>query len=458
MRRKKGGFKKIVIVLFLGGLIGGGVYLYNSQMFERQKPQISLQDSIYWNLKKPIQVKISDESGIKFARVTIEDGNNTIVLANNIYKDKEQKELTINATLPRTAFLDKKSNLTLHVETSDNSLWNFFMGNEARKSTPIVIDTISPILHTLINSYSIRRGGVGTVIFKSEDKNLASLHVKTSSGRIFKPTPFYKKGYYIALVAWESSQKNFSATIVAKDRAGNETKNSVRFYLLAKNYKTSKLKLTDKFIEGKITQLAQNYSQDDISSMGMVERFKYVNEELRGANEALIAKTTMPTNTQMIGSFYLQSFYPLRNGAAVASFGDHRFYTYNNEEISQSYHLGLDLASTAQADIKTSNDGLVVFAKDNGIYGNSLIINHGLGVYSLYSHCSSFNVSEGDSVKAGDVIAKTGVTGLALGDHLHFGMIVQGVEVRPEEWMDKKWFKDNITNIIKDAKKMIDRK
>lgn len=457
MARRKGGFGKILLLLALASIIGGVAFLYNSKMFEREKPHISLDDAIYWNLKKPIQIKITDESGIKFARVTIKDANNTIVLANNLYKEKKQ-EVVINATLPRTAFLDKKSNLTLHVETSDNSMWNFFMGNEATKSTPIVIDTISPILHTLINSYSIRKGGVGTVIFKSTDKNLANLYIKTDSGRIYKPTPFYKKGYYISFVAWESSRKNFSATIIAQDKAGNKAKNSVKFYLLSKKYKTSKLKLTDKFINGKITELAQNYSQADVATMSLVERFKYINEALRKENETLIRKKTTPTTKEQIDSFFLKQFYPLRNGAAVASFGDHRYYSYQGNEISESYHLGLDLASTAQADIKSSNDGVVIFAKDSGIYGNSLIIDHGLGVYSLYSHCSSFNVNEGDQVKAGDVIAKTGVSGLALGDHLHFGILVQGVEVRPEEWMDKKWFRDNITNVIKDAKKIIDRK
>lgn len=458
MRRKKGSFRKIVILLVLIVLVGGVAYLYNSEMFERKKPIISLQDSIYWNLKKPIEIKIADESGIKFARVTIEDGENTIVLANNVYKDKKQQEVTINASLPRTAFLDKKSNLVLHVETSDNSMWNFFMGNEAKKSTPIIIDTINPLLHVLINSYSIRKGGVGTVIFKSSDKNLESLYIQTNSGKIYRPTPFYKPGYYISFVAWESDQKDFSATIIAQDKAKNQARNSIRFYLLSKTYKTSKLKLTDNFIDGKITQLVQNYSQKDFSAMSMVERFKYVNEELRQKNETLIGQVTKLTNKQMVSSFYLKPFYPLRNGAAVASFGDHRFYSYNGEQISESYHLGLDLASVAEANIKSTNSGIVVFAKDNGIYGNNLIINHGLGVYSLYGHCSSFNVNEGDIVKTGDIIAKTGVSGLALGDHLHFGILVQGVEVRPEEWMDKKWFKDNITNIIEDAKKMIDRK
>jgi murein DD-endopeptidase MepM/ murein hydrolase activator NlpD len=58
-------------------------------------------------------------------------------------------------------------------------------------------------------------------------------------------------------------------------------------------------------------------------------------------------------------------------------------------------------------------------------------------------------------LKQGDVIAETGTSGLALGDHLHFGIMIQGIEVRPEEWLDKSWIKANITNVIKEAKKII---
>ena len=175
------------------------------------------------------------------------------------------------------------------------------------------------------------------------------------------------------------------------------------------------------------------------SSLSRLEKFKYVNETMRQSNEEAILNVPSVVPTARISDFSIKPFYPLRNGKVVASFGDHRFYEYEKQPGSESHHLGLDLASNAQAPMQTSNDGLVVFAKENGIYGNNIILDHGLGVYSLYGHCSSYMTKEGDVVKAGDSIAKTGTTGLALGDHLHFGMYVQGVDVRPEEWMDSVW-------------------
>ena len=146
---------------------------------------------------------------------------------------------------------------------------------------------------------------------------------------------------------------------------------------------------------------------------------------------------------------------PLKNAMKVADFADHRFYSYNEDFLSDSYHMGIDLASVARDDIYSSLSGKVVFAGDNGIYGINIIIDHGFGIYSLYGHCSSKLVAKGDEVKAGDIIAKTGITGLALGDHLHFGILVQGVEVRPEQFQDETWIKTNITSVFEESKKII---
>jgi len=115
------------------------------------------------------------------------------------------------------------------------------------------------------------------------------------------------------------------------------------------------------------------------------------------------------------------------------------------------------MASNAMAKIKPQNDGDVVFADYNGIYGNMPIVHHGLGLYTLYGHCSSINVNSGDSIMAGTHMANTGKSGYAMGDHLHFGVLIQGREVRPAEWMDSTWMKLNIGNVIKSAKEIIDR-
>ena len=189
-----------------------------------------------------------------------------------------------------------------------------------------------------------------------------------------------------------------------------------------------------------------------------LEQFKIINETIREKNENLIHSLSSKVSDKLIKRWSIKPFYPLKNAKKVASFGDHRFYYFNGKPVSESYHLGLDLASVKMAKIKSSNPGRVVFAGYNGIYGNMPLIDHGLGLYTLYGHCSTLLSSEGEDVARNSVIAKTGKTGLALGDHLHFGVIVQGVEVRPIEWMDGHWIQNNIISVMNIARKMIDRR
>jgi murein DD-endopeptidase MepM/ murein hydrolase activator NlpD len=230
----------------------------------------------------------------------------------------------------------------------------------------------------------------------------------------------------------------------------------IPFYHGNPKYKTSYIRATDKFIDGKITDLASS-DPEYAEITDKFEKLKAINETMRLKNEALIHKLGSHVSDEILDSWKIKKFYPLKNGKKVASFGDHRYYYYGSKEhvISESYHVGYDLASNSMADIKASNPGKVVFADENGIYGNMPMIDHGLGLYTLYGHCSQLLVKEGDEVATGQVIAKTGKTGLALGDHLHFGILVQGIEVRPVEWFDQKWITKFIDNVFKESDRII---
>ncbi|MDD2383208.1 MAG: M23 family metallopeptidase [Sulfurospirillaceae bacterium] len=455
MRNQRKSSASLILGVLLLAMVGGVAYLYNSSLFERIPPSIVLEKEIDWNLKEPIVVHVKDNRGLRFVRATLSDGEKNAVLESREFKILEES-VDLNLTFPRTGFGANKKVFELTVEATDASKWNFFEGNSFVAKSVIKVDTRRPELAIIGSSYKIMKGGAASVVFKAEDDAMKALYIETNFGKKFYPTPFYKNGYYVSLVAWPSRAENFSASIVAIDKAGNISKAHIPYFLQDKKYKTSTIALQDKFLDGKIADLTAEVAPEN-NGLEHLKKFKFVNEDLRIGNENNILKVTSNVPTQMINDFAVKTFYPLRNGKVVASFGDYRFYEYDKVPVSESYHLGLDLASNAQAGMQTSNDGVVVFARENGIYGNNIIISHGLGVYSLYGHCSSYLVKEGDVVKAGDVIAKTGMTGLALGDHLHFGMYVQGIDVRPEEWMDESWLKDNIFSIMNSAKKIIDR-
>jgi len=454
MYKKKRSASSVIFLIIIFSLLAGALYLYNSAMFERDKPSINVKSKIYWNLKEPIKVTLNDASGIKYYTVVLKTATEEYVLKREVLHNP-LTHIDLDITFAKARTLLKEKSAVLKIHANDASRWNLFSGNNASAEATIIIDKKRPTLSVVTNSYGIRRGGSALVIAKVKDENLDEFYIDNGAGKHFKLQPFYKEDYFIALVAWPVNSKKFRATLIANDFAGNRARTPINFRLKEKKYRLSHLKLKSSFIDGKITQLAQEHNSEDIEDG--IERFKYVNETLRNDNEKLIHDIASKISDERIDNFKLEPFYPLKNAAAVASFGDHRKYSYQKNEVSQSYHLGLDLASVKMAPIVTQNDAKVIYASENGIYGSMLMLDFGLGLTTVYGHCTNILVDVDSFVSKGTQIANTGMTGLALGDHLHFGTLVQGVEVRPEEWMDKQWFRLNVSNVIKDAKKIIIR-
>ncbi len=458
--RRSSGSLWIVVLLALVGL---GVFIYTSKNFEHNAPHIESGNSTFWNRKDPLVIKVSDESGLKSYEVKVTDGKSEIVVANEMILENITEKL-VEIKYPKKAvngiLLDPKAKkLQITFTATDKSNWNFFQGNTVTKKINVHIDYKRPDINILSNSYSITKGGSALVVFQVKDDIALKSFFVEAGGRQFKAQPYKKEGYYATLLAWPFNVDNFVANITAEDMAGNKRIANVPLYLLNKNYRTSWIQAKDKFIDGKISDLIDTepkYSTID----DRLEKLKTINETMRLENEVLIHELSKNVSDEMLDSWKIKKFYPLRNGAKVASFGDERHYYYKDKsnEVSESYHLGLDMASTKMAKVVSSNAGTVVYDEYNGIYGNMPMIDHGLGLYTLYGHCSNILVQKGDTVAPGFKIAQTGKSGLALGDHLHFGILVQGIEVRPEEWMDSKWIHDKIDKVFKEADKIIDAK
>lgn len=451
---------KIIVFVFVLLFAGAGISLVPGiGLFEEDAPSIEINatngDTIYINPKNPFAIALSDKSGI---------GDVEISFVNNLSEQKilssnfsGKKNLLLQVELPKTLKYKNGDAYGLKIKVNDTSYAKFFTGNTLTKEIKMQIDTRPPDVLVINQSYKIIQGGAAVAVFRVSDTSgmVKDLHVASSFGKEFKVVPFYKEGYYAVLLAWPTTQQNFSAQVVATDLAGNIAKMPIRLYLQSKKYKESHITINNAFIDGKISELANMYASN-VNEMDAIAKFKFVNEELRNANEKLIHNITSKIEEESLSEFFIKPFYPLRNGATVASFGDHRFFHFDGALLSESYHMGLDFASTAMATIVATNPGKVVFAEENGIYGLNLIIYHGFGLYTLYGHCTSAMHQEGEMLAAGANLATTGTTGLALGDHLHFGVIIQGIEVRPEEWMDKKWMKENVFDILENSKKSID--
>lgn len=455
--QKKKSLTKLLLGLMALLIILGGGYIYLTPAFEQNKPIIKCDENIYWNLKSKIKINIQDESGIKYYKVTFKDGQKDIVLNKKVLTNIK-KDITIEIAPPKLDMFYKGTAVTLEVEAVDNSKWNFFDGNKIVKTINVKIDTKKPKANVLSNSRYIQRGGSAVIVVEVKDKNLKDSYISFNDTKRFKLTPYYKKNYYVALIAWPIDIEKFNkVNLIAIDKANNKTITKVPFYIQNKKIKQKNIQLNEKFINNISSGvLEQSFEKVPKNTKDI---FLYSNEVLRQKNIATIEKTAKKAmNNNIVTNFKIKAFKRLRGSKTVAGYAERRHYYLNGEQIDEAWHLGIDWASVKNAPIRVSNSGKVIFNGYLGLYGNAIIINHGMGLASLYAHTSNQYIDVGDEVKKNQKIAQTGSTGAVFGDHLHFGILVQGIEVNPLEWMDRNWIKVRITNILNSAKKEIDGK
>jgi len=191
-----------------------------------------------------------------------------------------------------------------------------------------------------------------------------------------------------------------------------------------------------KVVPGILEQVSERGPDGDL-----LDRYLWINRELRRRNNEEIRTLTSAATPER---YWSQPFLQLRNTQVEAVFADHRKYFYQGRLVDEQVHLGFDLASVAHSPVEAANTGRVVFAGNLGIYGNTVIVDHGWGLYSLYADLSRIDVESGRLVERGEPLGNTGQTGLAGGDHLHFSMLVQGEQVSPLEWWDPNWVGNHV--------------
>ncbi len=455
--RSKNSFGKIVLVLLLL-VIGSGIgFLYVSPQFEKNSPVIEFEEGIYWNLKDKLKLKIKDDTGVKYYRVIFKDNSGEKVLKSEVLTIP-QKNIELDIQAPKLDMFFKTKEISIIVEAVDNSKWNFLDGNTVRKSFRIKIDAKKPIANVISNSLAIRRGGSAVAIVEVRDDNIKDAYITFNKEQRFELTPFYKDGYYVSLIAWPVTIKNFSrVSLVVVDKANNTSITKIPLFIRELKIKNDNIKISENFIKNiSATVLEQS---DVMVPNDTAEIFVKENRELRDKNvKSLQTITTELMSKDMVTDFEIKPFRRLRGSRTVASFAERRHYYYDNNKIDEAWHLGADWASVKNAPIRTYNEGKVIFNDYLGIYGNTLIIDHNMGLATLYAHTSVSKVNVGDEVKYKQIIANTGASGAVFGDHLHFGVLIQGIEVNPLEWMDKNWIKTRITDILNESKEIINSK
>jgi hypothetical protein len=420
----------------------GGFWLFGSTL-DIGKPEIRIpQDVSMIGRQKVIEVIFSDRgSSLRDTSITISQGDKTHTLYAVNYPKKGTSEQTISVTIDPLSIAMQDGPATLNIKAVDYSLFK----NQTLLSRPLTIDLHPPQIYLLNPQNIINPGGTCVTLYRTSkpvvisgiqvDERFFSAYLTTISGK-----PFHIAYFSLPMEARQGSTR---IKVVAQDQAGNESAVALPHLIKNRKFRTDKINLSDQFLQQKMPE----FQMTDIGLRGKkpVETFIYVNTVMRQDNLKTIQSLTRKSEARQL---WTDTFLRMKNAAPKALFGEKRIWLYDGKAIGESLHEGVDLASLEHAPIEAANSGLVVYAGPLGIYGNTVILDHGFSLFTLYGHLSTINVKAGQAVRKQEVMGNSGISGLAGGDHLHFSILVGGQFVNPLEWWDAHWIADNVTKKI----------
>ena len=452
--KKKSSIGITIFFVFILIILGAGAAGYFI-LFETEKPLVTLKKEIkYLGKTTEISFQATDKrSGIKSIVFEIEQKGTK----KEFYKKTFERRTWMNISgagpndIDDKAVFDlskvklKNGEAQLTITVYDFSLNGILKGNSAVITQPVIIDTRPPNVIVKHTQRYIRPGGSGFVVYDLTEPS--SYHGVIVNDRFFPGFPMEdRENRYLAYIAlpWDTTKIQLSR-VVARDLAGNEGKSVFSMILKQKKYKSDRINVSEGFLSSKIPEFEGN-STEVIKGDTLIEKFLYVNNDIRRLNALKITELCgNPLEKQLWQDKFLRM-----SGQNMAGFAEQRTYYHNDTAVDQQVHLGMDIASTVSVPIKAANRGKVIFADYLGIYGNTVVLDHGQGVFSLYSHLSRIDIPNDEVVDQGTVIAHSGSTGMAGGDHLHFSILINGVFANPIEWMDQNWIDININDILRD--------
>jgi len=420
-------------------LISAGIFFFFTY-YEGEQPVIaisSVPDMI--GREKMLEIHCSDrKSGIRLVSVSITQDEKKYQLETVSIPHRGITEQVIPVLIHPKDLKLHDGQATLDISVTDQSLRK----NTASKTFTVTIDTVPPRIIQLNPLHYANPGGSAVTVY-SIPEEIAETYVYVGDN-IFPSYPITLAGKscyvcYFALPMDSTGIKDGMIGIAAKDKAGNLAKSSLPIHMRQKSFRDRTMTISKGFLERKIPDLEQYNNM--IKYESPIEAFRYINDRMRAENNEKIRSICQQSADRQL---WKGSFIRMKNAATMAMFGDKRTYVFEGQKIGTSIHDGVDLASVRNATVHAANSGTIAFTGYLGIYGNSILIDHGLGLFSFYAHLETIDVTEKQSVNKGMPIGRTGTSGWAGGDHLHFGIFVGGQFVDPQEWWDPHWIQDNV--------------
>ena len=441
-RRKTRGDRKAGPLLWLVPVaLAGLVVWWGAKKLDWGDPWVKLSEQIeVIGVKTPLTLKAGDaHSGLREIVVTVsQDGQEKVVLNRTFPPGGDPgQEVEVPVTIEAKTLGLKEGKGTLMVRVRDRSWRNFFKGRTQSLKEDVVIDLVPVNLTFLSVNHLLHYGGTGVILYHLNKEVKESGVVK--GGHLYRgyPVPKGAKGDYVVLfpIPLEPSGPQ-QVELVARPQWGQEVKRQIPLNLRPRRWRHDNMNLS----EGFLRQVAATFAVGGEPMSG----FLTVNRDMRRADHDKVREICQESRPEQLWDGAFQRFL----GKPMARYGDKRTYIFEGKSIDHQVHLGEDLASLERSPVPATNHGVVVWAEPLGIYGQTVILDHGLGVFSMYSHLSQIEVKKGDRMEQGKSLGRTGATGLAGGDHLHFSVLLQGEFVDPREWWDPHWHKDQVQGLL----------
>ena len=444
--------EKRVLLIIAGIIILLPVFWFAIVRFEGQAPELVFElASPYIGKSHDFTISLADsQSGLRKVWVALVKDGKEVVLVDTkfpsagILSGGELKTQTVKIPFEPATYKLSDGEAILRLAAWDHSWRGWWKGNRVYIEKNLIIDTRPPEIEVLSTAHNLTQGGSGLVIFRmSPDSSQSGVQV----GDNFFPAHagFYKdSSIHLAFIGLGYQQGPETRIFVkAFDKAGNSAETGINNYIRKKAFRKDNIRISDRFLNRKMPEFKAVAALPPSGSL--VEKFIKINRDLRQANYEQITRLVQ---TPEAVKHWQGPFLRMPASANQAGFADHRVYEYNGKVIDRQVHLGIDLASVTHAPVPAANNGVVAFSGDLGIYGKTVLIDHGFGLFSMYSHLNASDVTKGQKVAKGDTLGRTGSTGLAGGDHLHFSLLVHNTFVNPVEWWDASWIQNNVTSKI----------
>lgn len=419
----------IVVALFVAAL------LYPAALFFRSThTELSIQPAPkVLGAVTPLELRAVNRHGFRSLSVWLEQegGREKVVAAERPSKrwawTADEPPVSVGFTV--RAAKDGKARLTAEAVSND------LRGSVDRVSYDVEVSTRPPVVSPDGLQHYISQGGSGLVTFDVTGFfTEAGVRAGKAVSRSFQKPGGGTGRFSLFAYPWDTPDGD-PPVVFARNAAGVETKAQFAARIFPKKFRKRDIEITDAFIDKVVNEL------DPAGTGDKLERFLHINREVRQQNNKTLSDLRLKTAEKILWN---GPFVQLSNSKVESHFADVRSYVYKGKKVDEQVHLGFDLSVVKQTPVAAANDGVVLYAAPLGIYGNCIVVDHGYGLQSIYGHLSSIGVKAGEAVKKGQTMGRSGSTGMAGGDHLHFSMQVDGTQVNPVEWWDEHWIHDRV--------------